>query len=76
MCAVIGAAGAVPACCQTACVKCTWLFQKPATMVLPVQSITRAPPGICTSLALPTALTTPSVATTTAFASGAASGEV
>src|SRR5215216_4191153 len=39
------AAGAEPAFFQTACVKWTWLFQKPATMVLPAQSMTRASDG-------------------------------
>ena len=49
ICAVSGAAGALPAFFHTASVKWTWLFQKPATMVLPVQSITRASGGIWTS---------------------------
>jgi hypothetical protein len=34
-------------------VKWTWLFQNPATMVLPVQSMIRLPSGIRTSAALP-----------------------
>ena len=45
MCAVSGAAGALPAFFHTASVKWTWLFQKPATTVLPVQSMTRASDG-------------------------------
>ena len=68
MCAVSGAAGPFAALFHTACVKWTWLFQKPATTVLPVQSITRASGGIWTSLALPTALMTPLEVTTTASA--------
>ncbi len=75
MCAVSGAAGALPAFRHTASVKWTWLFQKPATTVLPVQSMTRASDGICTSLRLPIAAMTPLAVTTTASSSGAASGD-
>ena len=60
ICAVSGAAGALAAFFHGASVKWTWLFQKPATMVLPVQSITRASGGIWISLARPTAVMTPS----------------
>src|SRR5207302_10506530 len=49
--------------------------QKPATIVLPAQSITRASGGIWISLARPTALMAPPDMTTTASGSGAASGE-
>ena len=75
MCAVSGAAGALPAFRHTASVKWTWLFQKPATTVLPAQSMTRASDGICTSLRLPIAAMTPLAVTTTASSSGAASGD-
>ena len=75
MCAVSGAAGACRRFSMPLRVKWTWLFQKPATMVLPVQSMTRASGGIWTSLRLPIAVMTPSDATTTASASGAASGD-
>ena len=75
MCAVSGAAGALPAFFHTASVKWTWLFQKPATMVLPAQSMTRAFDGTFTSLRPPIAAMTPLPVTTTASASGAASGD-
>src|SRR5262249_30592857 len=54
-------------------VKCTWLFQKPATTALPAQSITRAPFGTCTASRAPTAEITPSDTTTTASTTGVAS---
>src|SRR3954447_23992805 len=68
-------AGALAVFFQTASVKWTWLFQKPATTVLPAQSMTRASCGMLTALRLPIAAMTPLVAMTTAFASGAASGD-
>ena len=46
--------------------KWTWLFQKPATTLFPVQSMTRASAGIWTSLRLPIAVMTPLDARTTA----------
>ena len=75
MCAVSGAAGALAAFFHTASVKWTWLFQKPATMVLPAQSITRASGGNLHVAAAADAVMTPSDVTTTASASGAASGD-
>ena len=75
ICAVSGAAGALPAFLHTASVKWTWLFQKPATMVLPVQSMTRASGGICTSLRPPIGGDDAVDVTMTASASGVASGD-
>ena len=75
ICAVSDAAGALAAFFHTASVKWTWLFQKPATMVLPAQSITRASDGICTSLRLPIGGDDAVDITTTASEIGAASGE-
>ena len=75
ICSTSGAAGAEPALFHTSCVKWTWLFQKPATTVFPVQSMTRASDGIWTSLRLPIAVMTPLVVTTTASPSGVASGD-
>src|SRR4029077_11308893 len=69
------AVGVLAAFRHSACVKWTWLFQNPATTVLPVQSMTRASVGILTSLRLPIAVMTPLDVTTTASASGAASGD-
>jgi hypothetical protein len=75
MCASSTGAGAAAALRHTGSVKWTWLFQKPATTVLPVQSMTRASAGVGTSLRLPIAVMTPLVVTTTASVSGAASGD-
>jgi hypothetical protein len=76
ICAVSEAAGAAAAFFHGASVKWTWLFQKPATTVLPVQSITRASGGIWISLARPTAAMTPADVTMMASEIGVASGEV
>ena len=75
MCFSSGAAGPPAALFHTGSVKWTWLFQKPATMALPAQSMTRASFGTCTSLRGPIAVMTPSDATTTASRIGAAVGE-
>ena len=75
ICEISGAAGALSAFLHTASVKWTWLFQKPATMVWPEQSITRASGGIWTSPARPTAVMTPADVTMTESEIGVASGE-
>jgi hypothetical protein len=75
MCFSSVAAGALAAFLHGASVKWTWLFQKPATTVLPVQSMTLISAGIWTSLRLPIAVMTPLVTMMTASARGAASGD-
>ena len=67
--------GALSAFLHTASVKWTWLFQKPATMVWPEQSITRASGGIWTSPARPTVVMTPADVTMMESEIGVASGE-
>src|SRR5208282_1714536 len=69
------AAGALAALFQAGSVRWTWLFQKPATMVFPAQSMTRVPFGILTSERLPTAVMIPPEVRTTASLKGAAVGE-
>ena len=59
MCFSIASAAAVAALFHAASVKCTWLFQNPATIVFPLQSITRACLGTFTSARLPTAAIVP-----------------
>ena len=68
------AAGAVAAPDHTGCVKWTWLFQKPAVIVAPVQSSTSAFGGTRTLSRPPTAVMAPSRRTTTPSEIAGASG--
>src|SRR5207253_2020869 len=68
-------AGAVAGSAHTGCVKCTWLFQKPAVTVPPAQSITVAPGGTRTSARAPTAVIVAPSTRTTPSGITAASGD-
>jgi hypothetical protein len=52
-----------------------WLFQNPATMTFPVQSMMRAELGILTAVRVPTAVILPREVSTTAFGMAAVVGE-